>query len=158
MTQPQPQPQQPAFSASELRQNQRHRKGGAGYHQRKAGQIAEVKQTNQPTEALEAEIKSLQAECVDEQARQYFKRMCDGESEALQLWKKFGDLSIVKYEETFARLNIHFDEYWGESQVQDASMERAKKILKEKGVTEESQSASIVDLTKYSKALGKAIV
>jgi arginyl-tRNA synthetase len=124
----------------------------------KLAQIVELKRNNRSTEALDIEIKNIQANSVDERARQYFKRMCDGEPEALQLWKKFRDLSIAKYEQTFARLNIHFDEYWGESQVSNASMERAEEILKEKGIMEDSQGASIVDLTKHSKSLGKAIV
>jgi arginyl-tRNA synthetase len=124
----------------------------------KQTQIEGLKQTSQPIDHIEAEAEKLQAESVDEQARQYFKRMCDGEADALQLWKKFRDLSIVEYEETFARLNIQFDEYWGESQVKDESMQNALAGLEKTGVSEESQGATIVDLTRYKKSLGKAIV
>lgn len=84
--------------------------------------------------------------------------MVDGDAEALGVWKKFRDLSIVKYKQTYARLNIQYDRYSGESQVSEESMDEAAKIMAEKGVSEESEGAVIVDLTKYSKKLGKAIV
>ncbi|KAI1181220.1 arginyl-tRNA synthetase [Nemania sp. FL0916] len=115
-------------------------------------------ETGGRTEVLEAEIRKLQDECVNERARRYFKRMCDGEEEPLNLWRTFRNLSIERYKETFARLNIRFDVYDGESQITDASMDAAARILHEKGLSEDSQGAKIVDLTKYSKKLGKAVV
>ncbi|KAE8342331.1 hypothetical protein BDV24DRAFT_162565 [Aspergillus arachidicola] len=84
--------------------------------------------------------------------------MCEGDEEALSLWKKFRDLSIIKYQASFARLNIHYDVYAGESQIKDESMKEAEKMMKENGVSEVSEGAVLVDLTKYSKKLGKAIV
>lgn len=108
---------------------------------------------------LEAKIKSIETEGVDQSARDYFKRMVDGEQKALDIWKKFRDLSIVKYKETYARLNIRYDVYSGESQVKDQSMEDASKIMLEKGVSENSEGAVIVDFQKKGfKKLGKAIV
>jgi arginyl-tRNA synthetase len=95
---------------------------------------------------------------VDEQARKYFKRMVDGDKDALAVWKRFRDLSIVKYKDTYARLNIRYDDYSGESQVQDASMDKAAKIMTEKKVSENSEGATIVDLTRWNKKLGKAVV
>ncbi|KAJ8105105.1 hypothetical protein OPT61_g10378 [Boeremia exigua] len=95
---------------------------------------------------------------VDERARRYFKRMCDGDGEELALWKRFREQSIERYKQTFARLNIKYDVYAGESQIKDSSMEAAATILEEKGLSEDSQGAKIIDLTKYSKKLGKAIV
>ncbi|TKA49858.1 hypothetical protein B0A55_12759, partial [Friedmanniomyces simplex] len=97
----------------------------SGYHRAKLDEIEQLKKSNQSSAHLEAEVDKLQAECVDEQARRYFKRVCDGDTDALALWKRFRDLSIVKYKETFAPLNFDYDEYWGESQVSNESMERA---------------------------------
>jgi arginyl-tRNA synthetase len=68
------------------------------------------------------------------------------------------DLSIEKYKQTYARLNIRYDDYSGESQVNDESMDNAAKIMWEKKVCEDSEGAVIVDLTKHSKKLGKAVV
>ncbi|CAI6340910.1 unnamed protein product [Periconia digitata] len=107
---------------------------------------------------LEAKIKEIEEKGVDQQARQYFVKMCEGEEKALGIWKRFRDLSIEKYKKTYARLNIHYDDYSGESQVKDEKMDEAAQVMKEKGVSEESEGATIVDLTKYSKKLGKAIV
>jgi arginyl-tRNA synthetase len=120
-------------------------------------QIADAA-NGEPVTELEAKLENLQSESVDEKARRYFKRMCDGDSDALNLWKKFTELSIAKYKETFSRLNIHFDVYDGESQIKETSMEDAARTMEEKGVSEESDGAIIVNLTGHSKKLGKAIV
>ncbi|OCK85588.1 arginyl-tRNA synthetase [Lepidopterella palustris CBS 459.81] len=124
----------------------------------KKEEIAALQAKNESVEQLESELKKLESGAVDEQARQYFKRMVDGDAEALGVWKRFRDLSIEKYKATYARLNISYDDYSGESQVKDESMEAAARIMAEKGVSEDSEGAVIVDLTKYSKKLGKAIV
>jgi arginyl-tRNA synthetase len=124
----------------------------------KEARIAALQASGEPVNDLTEEIARLRDESVDERARRYFKRMCDGESEELALWKRFREQSIERYKQTFARLNINYDVYDGESQTKDSSMEAASKILDEKGLSEESQGAKLVDLTKYSKKLGKAIV
>ncbi|KAF9942512.1 hypothetical protein BGZ70_006131, partial [Mortierella alpina] len=81
--------------------------------------------------------------------------MEDGDKAALSIWSRFRDLSIVKYKDIYARLNIAFDIYSGESQVTDG-MERALKMLKEKNLLTESDGALIIDLTKYK--LGICVV
>ena len=114
---------------------------------------------NKDTRELEQEIAVLQKSGIDEQARQYFKRMVDGDAEALGIWRKFRGLSIERYKETYARLNIHYDDYSGESQIKDESIEKAAKILEETKVSEESKGAVIVDLSRHgAKKLGKALV
>ncbi|KAF2196339.1 arginyl-tRNA synthetase [Delitschia confertaspora ATCC 74209] len=122
-------------------------------------QITQAKEKGEDSAELEAKLKKIQDEGVDEQARKYFKRMVDGDPEALGVWKRFRELSIEKYKKTYARLNIKYDEYSGESQVKDESMDAAAKMLEESGVSEKSEGAVIVDLTKYNaKKLGKALV
>ncbi|OCL11816.1 arginyl-tRNA synthetase, partial [Glonium stellatum] len=121
-------------------------------------EVAAKRVEGQGVEELEVRLRKLEEEGVDELARRYFKRMVDGDAEALGVWKRFRDLSIEKYKATYSRLNIRYDDYSGESQVKDESMEAAARIMEEKGVSEESEGAVIVDLTKYSKKLGKAIV
>jgi arginyl-tRNA synthetase len=95
---------------------------------------------------------------TDDEARAFFARMEGGDEEAVALWKRFRELSIEKYKETYSRLNIEYEVYSGESQVSKESMETAAKIMKEKGVSKESDGAVIVDLTKHSKKLGKAVI
>jgi arginyl-tRNA synthetase len=79
-----------------------------------------------------------------------------GEPKALAQWSRFRDLSIKKLEEVYRKLNIHFDVYWGESQVNKESMERAVRICKEKGLTCTDRGALLVDLTEYK--LERAII
>ncbi|KAI9136212.1 hypothetical protein BKA69DRAFT_1134133 [Paraphysoderma sedebokerense] len=95
---------------------------------------------------------------IHDQARAYFKKMEDGEPHALSVWKRFRELSIAKYIETYARLNISFDVYSGESQVPSAEMESALTILKDNGILTLDDGAQIIDLTKYDKKLGKCVV
>lgn len=111
------------------------------------------------TQHLEDEIADLESKSENERARQYFKRLEDGDEEARATWSRFRDLSIQKYKQTYARLNIHYDYYSGESQVEMERMEKAADILKERGISEDSKGAVIVDFTKQgAKKLGKALI
>lgn len=114
------------------------------------------------TAALEQEIKELESQGVNEKARQYFRRLETGDKDAYATWTRFRDLSIERYEKTYARLNIHFDVYSGESQVERSRMDKAVEELQASGLSEDSKGAVIVDLTKSkdknTKKLGKALV
>lgn len=83
------------------------------------------------------------------EAKAYFRRMEDGDEEALQLWRRFRSLSVERYKETYSRLNIAFSVYYGESQVLKQTMDRVEAILAERGVTEPHESAMIVDFKKH---------
>jgi arginyl-tRNA synthetase len=60
------------------------------------------------------------------EVKAYFKRMEDGDEEALALWRKFRDISVKKYKTTYVRLNIHFTDYSGESTVERETMKMAE--------------------------------
>ena len=128
----------------------------------KKEELKEVTEAGEDSSDLEKEILALQAKSTNEKARQYFKRLEDGDPDALATWSRFRELSIEKYKKTYARLNIHYDYYSGESQVEPWRMERAVKELEESGVSEPSKGAVIVDLSKskdkQTKKLGKALV
>lgn len=116
------------------------------------------KEKGEDVTELEKELAGLVKESEDEKARQYFKSMEDGDRDALALWERFRDLSISKYEQTYARLNIEFDEYAGESKVAPEAIVNVSKELARNGVSEESEGAVIVDFEKHgTKKLGKAI-
>lgn len=72
-----------------------------------------------------------------------------GDQAALDLWTKFRNLSIERYKDTYARLNINFDIYSGESQVSNERMLKVLELLKEKNLTQESEGAVIMDLKNY---------
>ncbi|KAG7194246.1 uncharacterized protein KQ657_004966 [Scheffersomyces spartinae] len=95
---------------------------------------------------------------TNEAAKQYFRRMEDGDEEALKLWKKFRELSIEKYIDTYARLNIHYDRYSGESQVSKEKMKSATDLFEERGLIHIDRGAKLIDLTKFNKKLGKCLV
>jgi arginyl-tRNA synthetase len=95
------------------------------------------------------EAKTIKDEGLDEQARRYFKAMTDNDEKAIAQWARFRDMSIKRYKETYARLNIHFDDYSGESQVSQERMDAAAKRIAEMGVSEESEGAVIVDFSKH---------
>ncbi|KAJ2160309.1 arginyl-tRNA synthetase [Coemansia sp. RSA 552] len=92
---------------------------------------------------------------INDLARAHFKKMEDGDEEALQLWRRFRELSIEKYKATYARLGVHFDVYSGESQVGNG-MARAMQMLSDTGLLVEDDGAKLVDLTAYK--LDKALV
>ncbi|EWC47327.1 cytoplasmic arginine--tRNA ligase [Drechslerella stenobrocha 248] len=120
-----------------------------------------VKANNRVKEE-EAQVKdgvALEGESMNDKARAYFKKMEDGDPKALELWERFRELSIVKCEKVYGRLNIKFDIYSGESQVSPDTMAMASKIMEEKGISEDSEGAKIVDFPKHGyKKLGKAII
>ncbi|PVH92138.1 arginyl-tRNA synthetase [Periconia macrospinosa] len=117
-------------------------------------------------ERLETEGKDatkLRTEGLDEQARKYFKSMCDDDPDAISTWKRFRELSIQKYKEAYKRLNIHFDEFAGESFVQESSMKSVQDQLEARGLLEESDGASIVKFSKHvsgkeGRALKTAVI
>jgi len=79
----------------------------------------------------------------------YFKKMEDGDPDALALWSRFRAISIERFKETYARLNIKFDEYSGESKVSPESMAKAEALLAEKGISEKNKGATIIDFKKH---------
>ncbi|RAK97263.1 arginine--tRNA ligase [Aspergillus ibericus CBS 121593] len=122
-------------------------------------QIKTKKEAGEDVAELEKELAKLVDVSEDENARRYFKSMEDGNQDALALWRRFRELSIEKYRQTYARLNIDFDVYSGESQIKQESMTSAYETMEKAGVSEESEGAVIVDFTKHgAKKLGKAII
>ncbi|KAI0142968.1 arginyl-tRNA synthetase [Xylariaceae sp. FL1272] len=127
--------------------------------------IAEEKEA---ADKLKADGKTDEAQTLldngtDEKARKYFKLMVDGDKDAVALWQRMRDLSIEKYKQTYSRLNIHFDEFSGESQVSEDAMNAAAKKMLDMGIAEESEGALIVDFSKHvpgkaGKALEKPII
>lgn len=95
---------------------------------------------------------------TNDKARAYFRRMEDGDESALDIWKKFRDLSIEKYIDTYGRLNIKYDVYSGESQVSQEAMHNVIKLFNDKGLVHEDRGAKLIDLTKFNKKLGKCLV
>ncbi|KAJ3822961.1 hypothetical protein F5880DRAFT_1483163 [Lentinula raphanica] len=90
------------------------------------------------------------------EAAKFFRRMEDGEEDALKNWREWRELSVKKYEAEYDRLNVRFDLYTGESKVGQESIDGAIKRLDEMGLIEDHEGAKLVNLEKYK--LGKAVV
>lgn len=85
---------------------------------------------------------------LDEQARQWFKKLEDGDQEAWDLWKWFRDESLVEFNRIYDKLNVSFDHFHGEAFYND-KMDEGIQILEDKHLLQESKGAQIVNLEKY---------
>jgi len=86
---------------------------------------------------------------LDDDAREYFKRLEDGEEEETALWQKFRDLSLKEFKRVYDMLGVEFDSYAGESFYSD-KMDEVVEILKDKGLLSESDGAQVVDLSELN--------
>ncbi|VTS47178.1 arginyl-tRNA synthetase [Streptococcus porcinus] len=85
---------------------------------------------------------------LDEQARQWFKKLEDGDKEAWDLWQWFRDESLVEFNRIYDKLDVTFDYFHGEAFYND-KMDEGIQILEDKHLLKESKGAQIVDLEKY---------
>lgn len=86
---------------------------------------------------------------LTDEARQWFVKMQNGDSEALELWRWFYDISMKEFERVYKRLGVKFDYYTGESFYND-KMDVVVKELEDKNLLQESEGARIVDLSEYN--------
>ncbi len=97
---------------------------------------------------LEIYVKANKEEFEDE-ARDWFRKLEEGNKEALKLWKEFKELSLEEFKKIYKILNIRFDAVSGESYF-NKGMGEILKELKKKKLLEESEGALIVNLEKYN--------
>ncbi|MDU3176495.1 arginine--tRNA ligase [Anaerococcus sp.] len=81
-------------------------------------------------------------------ARSEFKNLEDGDPEATKLWQWFKDISLREFERVYGLLDIHFDDYNGES-YNSQFIPQTLELLKEKDLLVESDGAQIIDLSPY---------
>lgn len=86
---------------------------------------------------------------LEDEAREYFRMLEDGEPETTALWQHFRDLSLVEFKRVYDMLGVSFDSYAGESFYSD-KMPEVVDILKEKGLLVESNGAQVVDLSELN--------
>ena len=85
---------------------------------------------------------------IDEEAREWFRKLEAGDEEATALWQWFRDESLVEFNRLYDELGVSFDSYNGEAFYND-KMDEVVDILTEKGLLQESQGAQVVNLEKY---------
>ncbi|TLQ03913.1 arginine--tRNA ligase [Pediococcus stilesii] len=86
---------------------------------------------------------------LDDIARDWFKKLEDGDEEATNLWKWFREESLKSFKQIYDKLGITFDSYKGEAFYND-KMDEIVQLLEDKGLLKESQGAQVVDLEKYN--------
>lgn len=85
---------------------------------------------------------------LEQEARDWFRRLEDGDEEAVRMWQVCVDVSFKEFDRVYDMLDIGFESIAGESFYQDkmpATLDR----LRSKGLLTESEGATIVDLEKW---------
>ncbi|AKL94561.1 arginyl-tRNA synthetase ArgS [Clostridium aceticum] len=82
---------------------------------------------------------------LEEEGRMWFKKLEDGDEEALKLWQWFREVSLEEFNRVYKMLDVSFDSLAGESFYSD-KMPRVLQMMEDKGVLEKSQGADIVNL------------
>jgi len=87
---------------------------------------------------------------LEEKAREWFKRLEDGDKEAMGLWKKFREWSVAEFERVYKLLGMKFDKMIGES----FFVTQAYQVIKEakaKGLAIESEGALVIPFPEEAK-------
>ncbi len=82
---------------------------------------------------------------LNEEAREWFRKLEAGDAEAVRLWRVFVEESLKGLKILYARLSVDFDHYAGESCFNE-KMEATAERIAEKGLLQESEGAQVVDL------------
>jgi arginyl-tRNA synthetase len=86
---------------------------------------------------------------LEDEARGWFKRLEDGDSEARSIWQRFRDLSLQEFARIYERLGISFDSQAGES-FYEPYLDQTIEDIRQAGLVSVSDEALIVDLRPYN--------
>ena len=82
---------------------------------------------------------------LEDEARAWFKKLEDGNKEALTLWELFKTLSLEEFKKYYRELDINFDSWHGEAFYND-KMEAVADLLKKKNLLTLSEGALVVEV------------
>ncbi|GMA07902.1 arginine--tRNA ligase [Tetragenococcus halophilus subsp. flandriensis] len=113
----------------------------------------EEKVRNNPIEELlnlyvEFHEKAEEEPALEEEGRAAFRKLENGDQEAVDLWKWFRSESLKEFDKIYDMLGITFDSYKGEAFYED-KMDEIVELLEEKHLLKEDRGAEIVDLSAY---------
>jgi arginyl-tRNA synthetase len=83
---------------------------------------------------------------IEDEARQWSKRLEDGDPEARELWQLFKDVSLAEFKRVYALLGVDFDSWKGESHY-EGKMGAVLDELEAKSLTRVDPGALVGDLT-----------
>ena len=86
---------------------------------------------------------------LDDEAREWFKRLEEGDPEARAIWQRFRDLSLQEFSRIYDRLGISFDSLAGES-FYEPYLEQTIERIRDAGLVSVSDQALIVDLQAHN--------
>ena len=83
---------------------------------------------------------------LEDEAREYFRKLENGDEETTALWKYFREQSLIEFKRVYDMLGVNFDSYNGEAFYSD-KMDEVVQILRDKGLLVESDGAQVIDLS-----------
>src|SRR3989344_149504 len=86
---------------------------------------------------------------IDSEARLWFKKLEDGDKQAISIWKNFKELSLNDFQKIYDLLGVEFESYSGEA-FYNNKMGIIIKGLKVKNLLIKSEGATIVDLSNFN--------
>ncbi len=86
---------------------------------------------------------------LDDQAREWFTKLENGDQEAYDLWAWMKELSLIEFDRVYELLGVHFDSYAGESFYSD-KIPAVLTEMRDKNIMKKSEGAEIVDLEPYN--------
>jgi arginyl-tRNA synthetase len=87
---------------------------------------------------------------LEQAARDEFKKLEQGDADAMALWKRFRELSLKEFHVFYDELGVSFDSEDGEAFFED-KMEPAVELLTSRGLTEMSEGALVVPMGEDKK-------
>jgi arginyl-tRNA synthetase len=94
---------------------------------------------------LEANRRVAEDPAFDEEARAMFRRQEQGEARALELWRRFREISLAEFQRVYDRLGVAFDHVEGESRYRDDLDDVIEEVGRTAG-TRLDQGALVVDM------------
>ncbi|MBS1960095.1 MAG: arginine--tRNA ligase [Bdellovibrionales bacterium] len=83
---------------------------------------------------------------IEKDAQALFLKLEQGDADMRAIWKKCVDISMREFEKTYAKFNVKFDHYWGES-FYEPQLKPLLADLKKRKVLVEDKGAWIVPVT-----------
>ncbi|RSD25536.1 arginine--tRNA ligase [Mesobacillus subterraneus] len=84
---------------------------------------------------------------LEQEGRDWFRRLENDDQEALQLWEWFREESLKEFKKIYDLMRVEFDSFAGEAFYND-KMDKIVELLEEKALLEESDCAQVVKLEK----------
>ncbi len=89
---------------------------------------------------------------LNDEAREYFSKLENGDKEAMDIWQKCVEISLKEFNEVYELLGVKIDYAHGESFYKD-KMAGIIKAMEEKNLIKESQGAKIIEFENMPPAM-----